>query len=86
MFHSLLLSREQQKYTVHVELVLTDAGYFMVIISVLWAIDGKYTDSEFWLAADIHTLVKALSGHIPMLVLYAMFITKNEFIYNIFFM
>lgn len=40
MFHSLLLSREQQKYTIHIELVLTDAGYFMVIISVLWAIDG----------------------------------------------
>lgn len=31
----LLLSREQQKYTVHVELELTNAGYFVVIIFVL---------------------------------------------------
>lgn len=29
------------KYTVHVELVLTNAGYFMVVISVLWANDDN---------------------------------------------
>lgn len=77
MFHSLLLSREQQ-----------NTQYMLSLCRQMWAIllslflcyepmmDNMRTVNSGSLA-DIHTLVKALSGHIPMLVLYAMFITKK---------